>query len=205
MQEDYQKIYGKKIAGSSITDFPNVYNIDPGSLYKNPIRIIDTAGYNDARNDIKNNFDEQITNDIKEFLESSTINTINAICLIMKAQEIRLHFRIIYAFEKLFSLFGKDVMRNIVIIFTHASSGEIKALDIFNSPESPFRKYLGSVDQYKYFAFDSSVYFTEINSENKIYFETQYNNVVKNFEKFLSYIFGLQSISLEATKTVIND
>ena len=205
MQEDYQKKNGKKVEGASVTDFPNVYNIDPGSLYTNPIRIVDTAGYGDTRNDAKNSFDEKITSDIKEFLESSTINTINAICLIMKAQENRLHRRIIYVLEKLFYLFGNDVMRNIIIIFTHASSGEIKALEVLNSSNSPFRKYLGSVDQYKYFAFDSKVYFTEINSDNKIYLEAQYKNVVKNFSQFFSYIFGLQSISLESTKRVIRD
>ena len=205
LQEDYQKIYGKKIQGASVTDKPAVYNIDPSAVFNNPIRIIDTAGYGDTRNDEKNSFDEQITIDIKEFLESSVINTINAICLIMKADENRLHSRIKYVLEKLFSLFGKDVMRNLVIIFTHASTGEIKALEILNSTESPFKKYLGSVDQYKYFPFNSIIYFTEIKPDNKNSLEEQYNKTVKNFGEFFKYIFGLQSISLESTKKVIKD
>ena len=188
MLEDCQRINGKKIEGVSDTDFPNVYNINPGNLFKNPIRIIDTAGYGDTRNDAKNSFDEKITVDIKDFLESSTINTINAICLIMKAQENRIHSRLVYVLDKLFSLFGNDVMRNLVMIFTHASSSEIKALEVLNSSQSPFRKYLGSVEKYKYFSFDSKIYFTEIKSNNKIYLEEQYKKVVKISENF-SIIF----------------
>ena len=205
MQEDYQKIHGQKILGASVTDKPNVYNINPGPLFNNPIRIIDTAGYGDTRNDETNNFDEKITIDIKDFLENSNINTINAICLIIKASENRLHNRIVYVLEKLFSLFGKDVKRNIVIIFTHAISSEIKALEILNSPASPFRKYLGSVEDYKYFPFESKVYFTEIKSDNKNSSQEQYYKLVKNFGEFFKYIFRLQSISLEATKQVIKD
>ena len=96
MQEDYQRVNGRKILGASVTDYPNVYNIDRGALFNNSIRIIDTAGYGDTRNDSKHSFDEKIKVDIKNFLESSTINTINAICLIMKADENRLHDRIIW-------------------------------------------------------------------------------------------------------------
>ena len=122
-------MYGEKKEGSSVTDKPAVYNIEPSAFFNNPIRIIDTAGYGDTRNDDNHNFDEKITVDIKEFLEGSTINSINAICLIMKASENRLHDRIKYVLDKLLSLFGKDVMRNIIIIFTHApQTGEIKAL-----------------------------------------------------------------------------
>jgi len=97
--------------------------------------------------------------------------------------------------EKLFSLFGKDVMRNFVVIFTHSSTGEIKALEILNSTESPFKNYPGSLDQYKYFPFNSKIYFTEIKPDNKNSLEEQYNKTVKNFGEFFKYIFGLQSIS----------
>ena len=114
-------------------------------------------------------------------------------------------FQIIYVLDKLFSLFGKDVMKNLAIIFTHASSSEIKALEVLNSSNSPFRKYLGSVDQYRYFPFDSKIYLTEVKSDNKNYLEEQYNKVVKNFGEFFKYIVGLQSISLESTKKVIKD
>ena len=123
----------------------------------------------------------------------------------MKAQENRIHSRLVYVLDKLFSLFGNDVVRNLIIIFTHASSSEIKALEVVNSSQSPFRKYLVSVDKYKYFSFDSKIYFTEIKSDNKIYLEEQYKKVVKNFREFFKYIFGLNIISLESTKKVIKD
>ena len=203
LQDDYQRKYGKKIKGASVTDKPAVYNIAPCNIFKNPIRIIDTAGYGDTRNDAHHSFDEQITNDIKDFLEGSTINSINAICLIMKATENRLHNRVKYVLDKLLSLFGKDVMRNIVIIFTHVpTTGEIKAMDVISSSDSPFSKIMGSLDNYKYFPFDSKVYFT---SDDISRLEIQFNDNLKNFDEFFKYIFGLQSISLEATKQVIKN
>ena len=203
LQNDYRRKYGKKISGASVTDEPAVYNVAPGTIYKNPIRIIDTPGYGDIRNNSHYSSDEQITNDIKDFLEGSTINSINAICLIMKATENRLHFRVKYFLDKLLSLFGKDVMRNIVIIFTHVLSiGEIKALEVINSSDSPFIKYMGSLDNCKYFSFDSRVYFT---SDDISGLEMQFNNNVKNFDEFFKYIFGLQRISLESTKQVIKN
>ena len=39
LQDDYQKIYGTKIKGASVTDKPAVYNIAPCNIFKNPIRI----------------------------------------------------------------------------------------------------------------------------------------------------------------------
>ena len=123
----------------------------------------------------------------------------------MKAQEKRIHSRLVYVLDKLFSLFGNDATRNSVIILTHASSSEIKALEVLNSSQSPFRKYLGSIDKYKYFSFDSKIYFTEIKSDNLIYVEEQHKKAAKNFREFFNYIIGLNSISLESTKKVIKD
>ena len=49
MQKNYEQKYGKKGEGSSVTDIPQVYNIQPSNLFSNPIRLIDTAGFGDTR------------------------------------------------------------------------------------------------------------------------------------------------------------
>lgn len=209
LQNDYQKLHGQKPKGSSVTDVPGVYNIEPTILFNNPIRIVDTAGYGDTRNDENFNYDEKITQDIQQLFESSTIENLNAICLIFKASETRVHERTKYVINKLLSLFGQEVKNNIVIIFTFANSyTDIPALNTLKDSTSPFVKHLGGIEKYKYFVFNSKVYFTDNNiadNNEKIKNEIDYQNNAKSFGSLLKYIFSLTRISLESTKKVISD
>ena len=43
-KEKYEKIYGKKSLGSSITDIPETYLIPANKLVNKPIQVIDTTG-----------------------------------------------------------------------------------------------------------------------------------------------------------------
>ena len=90
LQLEYAKKHGKKPEGSNITDCQAIYNIEQTVLYKNPIRLIDTAGFGDTRGEV---YDEQITKDIQKLFESSEIENLNAICLIFKTTETRAHDR----------------------------------------------------------------------------------------------------------------
>ena len=209
LQADYQSVHGKKPKGASVTDVPGVYNIEPTILFNNPIRIIDTAGYGDTRNTDTFNYDEKITQDINTLFESSTIENLNAVCLIFKATETRVHERTKYVITKLLELFGKDVKNNIVIIFTFANSfKDIPAMTTLADTTSPFYQHLGDLKNYKSFVFNSKVYFMDNdisdNSEkNKM--EYDFENNAKSFGSLLKHIFSLNRISLESTKKVIRD
>ena len=76
LQEEYQKTHGEKQPGSSVTDTPAIYNIEASMLFKNPIRLIDTAGFGDTRGA---KYDEKITEDIKNLFEGSEIENLNAV------------------------------------------------------------------------------------------------------------------------------
>ena len=91
LQEEYQKINGKKPLGSSITDTIAIYNIEPSNLFNNPIRLIDTAGFYDTRGP---KHDEKIIVEIKNLFESSEIENLNAICLFFKASSERTTYRL---------------------------------------------------------------------------------------------------------------
>ena len=209
LQADYQRVHGEKPKGASVTDVPGVYNIEPTILFNNPIRIVDTAGYGDTRNTDTFNYDEKITQDINTLFESSTIENLNAVCLIFKATETRVHERTKYVITKLLELFGKDVKNNIVIIFTFANSfKDIPAMTTLADTTSPFYQHLGDLKNYKSFVFNSKVYFMDNdisdNSEkNKM--EYDFENNAKSFGSLLKHIFSLNRISLESTKKVIKD
>ena len=77
----------KKPSGSSVTDKPAIYNIKPTKVSKEPIRLINTAGFGDIRAE---KYDEKIVDDIKE-LFTNKIDYLNAVCVIFKATQTRLH------------------------------------------------------------------------------------------------------------------
>lgn len=199
LQEQYQKKYGKKEEGSSVTDAPGIYNIEASMLFKNPIRLIDTAGFGDTRGP---KYDEKITVDIKDLFEKTDIENLNAVCLIFKSTETRNHERLQMVMSKLFSLFGKEIKNNIVLIFTFCDNfKQINALDILKSKTGPFYDILGDVSKLPYFAFNNMAYFT--NDKESV--EKIYENNTKNFGSLLKYIFTLKSVSLESSRQVINN
>jgi hypothetical protein len=181
-----------------VTDSPSIYNIEPTKLYNNPIRLIDTAGFGDNRDEW---YDEKITKDIQKLFESSEIENLNAICLIFKASETRAHDRAKKVIKKLFSLFGEEIKNNIIIIFTFADDfNDIPALKTLKDKTSPFAKILGDIENLPHFAFNNKAYF----SPNRNQFSGTYENNTKNFGNLLQKIFELRRISLESSKEVIN-
>ena len=103
LQEEYNRDpqNEKKSSGSSIKDKPAIYNIKPTKVSKDPIRLIDTAGFGDTRGE---KYDKKITNDIKD-LFTNQIDYLNAVCIIFKATETRAHDRAKQILDKLFLLF----------------------------------------------------------------------------------------------------
>ena len=102
--------------------------------------------------------------------------------------------------NKLFSLFGKEIKNNIVIIFTFCDSfKDIKGVEVLKDKSGPFYEVLGNIEKIPYFGFNNLAYFTN----DKEMFEKVYENNSKNFGRLLKHIFSLRRISLESTKKVI--
>ena len=139
--------------------------------------------------------------DIQNLFNGSEIENLNAVCLIFKANQTRATDRLEAIMNKLFSLFGKEIRNNIIIIFTFADNFKnIEAVNTLKNKDGIFYKILGNIDQLPFFAFNSIAYF----SGEKDLFEKIYENNTKNFGSLLKYIFSLNRISLESTKKVIN-
>ena len=198
LQEEYQKKTGKiKAIGCSITDVPAIYNIETSEIYKNFIRLIDTQGFEGTRSPIV----EKLTKDIENLFNGSEIESLNAICLLFKANQIRVTDTFEKVINNLFILFGKKIKNNIIIIFTFADNFKnIKGVTNLRNKEGIFYKILGNIDEFPYFAFNSLAYFCE----NKNDYKKIYENNIKNFRSLLKYTFSLNRISLESTKKNIN-
>ena len=82
LEEQYEKQYGEKLPNNLIVDKPYVYNIKATNIYQNPIRVIDTPGYGDTRG---LTIDKSRIQDIKKLLNELNINSLNSICLFIRA------------------------------------------------------------------------------------------------------------------------
>ena len=197
-KKQIEELGNKKQIGDSVTDHPTLYNIKETKVSKNPIRLIDTAGFGDTRG---NSYDDTITKDIRHLL-TYEINDIHAICFIMKSTETRAHERLIDIFDKLFSLFGKDVIKNIIVVFTFSDfSNNFVALDTLKNKDLPFHTIMGNIDQKPYFQFNSLTYFDTNIKKQKYNFEEN----KKNFEKLVDQVFNTPKVSLESTKEVVRN
>ncbi|RXN13371.1 hypothetical protein ROHU_002296 [Labeo rohita] len=90
-------------------------------LQESPIdlTIIDTPGYGDTRDPDK---DKEIAMGLLSLSRcNDCIHEIDAVCLVINSTINRLSDRQIYIFDAVQSLFGKDIAKNIFLLFTHSN------------------------------------------------------------------------------------
>jgi hypothetical protein len=120
----------------------------------------------------------------------------------MKSTETRAHERLIDIFDKLFSLFGKDVIKNIIVVFTFSDfSNNFVALDTLKNKDLQFHTIMGNIDQKPYFQFNKNAYF-DTNIDIQKY---NFKQNKKNFEKLVDQVFNTPKVSLESTKEVVRN
>ncbi|XP_016116215.1 uncharacterized protein [Sinocyclocheilus grahami] len=88
------------------------------------LTIIDTPGYGDTRGV---ELDKQIAVSLFSLSRfDDCVHEIDAVCLVIMAQQNRLSDRLIYIFDAVQSLFGNDITENFVLLFTHSSGTQPK-------------------------------------------------------------------------------
>ncbi|XP_073333680.1 uncharacterized protein [Pagrus major] len=98
------------------------------------LTIIDTPGYGDTSG---TELDAAISERLLDWFRSDDgVYEINAVGLVLKATENRLSDRLMYVFNSVVSLFGKDLEENIVALITHSDGltpeNALKALEEAN-------------------------------------------------------------------------
>ncbi|KAM8743409.1 uncharacterized protein AB9X84_017760 isoform 1-T2 [Acanthopagrus schlegelii] len=98
------------------------------------LTIIDTPGYGDTRGIER---DAAVSERLLDWFRSDDgVHEINAVGLVLKATENRLSDRLMYIFDSVVSLFGKNMEQNIVALFTHSDGlmpeNALKALEDAN-------------------------------------------------------------------------
>ncbi|KAI4884679.1 hypothetical protein NFI96_024953, partial [Prochilodus magdalenae] len=85
------------------------------------LTIIDTPGYGDTRGTEK---EMGIARNLRDlFLHDAGVKDLDAVCLVLKSNQVRISDRQRYIFEAVLSLFSKDIEDIIVLCITHSDGG----------------------------------------------------------------------------------
>ncbi len=121
---------------------------------KSPISltIIDTPGYGDTRGLDK---DLEVAENLSALFQSKYgVCEVNAVCFVIQASKNRLSDRQHYIISSILSLFGKDIVDNIVFLITHSDGlPPQNVLRAINKARIPCRR--DKTDQPVYFLFNN--------------------------------------------------
>eukprot|EP00062_Callorhinchus_milii_P026618 gi/632988945/ref/XP_007883381.1/ PREDICTED: uncharacterized protein LOC103172427 [Callorhinchus milii] len=166
--------------------------------------IIDTPGFGDTRGI---EYDELITEQIKEFFTSLHVNEINVVCFVTQAPLARLTPTQKYIFDSILSIFGKDIAENILVLVTFADAHVPPVLEAINQSEIPCPK--DNKGQPIHFKFNNSAVFSQTgtsgdcDSDEENFDEIYWKMGSTNMKKFFASLKSIPPKSLSLTKEVL--
>ncbi|XP_052807816.1 uncharacterized protein LOC128236757 isoform X1 [Mya arenaria] len=181
----------------SQTEWITCYTIFPevGTRLNYTLNIIDTPGFGDTRGLEQ---DEKIVDQIRELFtnkEPKGVQTIDAVCFIVKASDARLTPIQSYIFQSIMSLFGKNIGQNICTLITFADGAEPMVCDSLKESGLPFGKH---------FTFNNSALFAP-NGKPDTYDMSSFfwNMSMMGFERFFKEMKSFKTQSLQLTGDVL--
>ena len=186
----------------SQTQFVSCYTLPYMEGFKIPynLTIVDTPGFGDTRGI---EYDKVITEQIRRFFHtkgSEGIDHVDAICFMAQAGNPRLTPTQQYVFDRILAMFGKDIKKNVLVLFTFADGQKPQALSAMLAA--------GILeDESNFFKFNNSALFVANSGEND---EDNFDRMfwrmgIKSFEKFFQGLAEMESKSLVLTKQVLDE
>ncbi|XP_067033107.1 uncharacterized protein [Acropora muricata] len=186
----------------SQTQFVSCYTLPYMEGFKVPynLTIVDTPGFGDTRGIER---DKVITEQIRKFFKtkgSAGIDHVDAICFIAQAGNPRLTPTQQYVFDRILAMFGKDIKKNILVLFTFADGQKPQALSAMVAA--------GILeDGNNFFKFNNSALFVANSGEDD---EDNFDRMfwrmgIKSFEKFFQGLAQMEPKSLVLTKQVLDE
>uniref|UniRef100_A0A671VFS4 Uncharacterized LOC115592673 n=1 Tax=Sparus aurata TaxID=8175 RepID=A0A671VFS4_SPAAU len=163
------------------------------------LTIIDTPGYGDTGGIER---DAKVSERLLDWFRSDDgVHEVNAVGLVLKAAENRLDDRLMYIFDSVVSLFGKDMEENIVALITH-SSGQtptytLKALEDANIKCAKYEK-----NQPVHFLFDNMQQ-VERTEDPEEYLQHAFTKTTKGLKKFTDFLEKTGPQQLKTTVEVL--
>ncbi|KAM8742966.1 uncharacterized protein AB9X84_017445 [Acanthopagrus schlegelii] len=164
------------------------------------LTIIDTPGYGDTRGIER---DAAVSQRLLDWFRSDDgVHEINAVGLVLKATENRLDERLMYIFDSVVSLFGKNMEQNIVALITHSDGltpeNALKALEAANIKCAKDEK-----NQPVHFLFDNSQHEDRTEGTDKL--QQAFTETTKGLKKFTDFLEKNRPEKLITTKDVLKE
>ncbi|KAI4794834.1 hypothetical protein KUCAC02_031813 [Chaenocephalus aceratus] len=164
------------------------------------LTIIDTPGYGDNGG---NERDVHISERLLDLFRSTDgVHEIDAVCLVLKASECRLSDRLMYVFDSVVSLFGKDTEKNIVALVTHSDfmtpENVLRALE-----DAKIRCAKDEEGQPVHFMFDNKQK-TERNERNECALKNAWESTKDEICNFADFLKKKKPKNLKETVEVLN-
>ncbi|XP_061186853.1 uncharacterized protein LOC133194976 [Saccostrea echinata] len=181
----------------SQTEWITVYTIGPLEGGRVPFRlnIIDTPGFGDTRGIEQDN---KIMEHIRElFLAKAPcgVDTIDAVCFIVKAPDARLTPIQTYIFSSILSIFEHDIGPNICALITFADGKDPIVLQSLRKADVPFGGW---------FPFNNSALFAEnLNLAESSFTPMFWQMGMRSFDRFFDHIIHLKPKSWKLTQDVL--
>ncbi|KTG47334.1 hypothetical protein cypCar_00033368 [Cyprinus carpio] len=165
------------------------------------LTIIDTPGYGDTRGLEK---DLDVAANLATLFQSiDGVREVDAVCFVIEASKNRLSDRQHYIIGSILSLFGKDIMNNIVFLITHSDGMAPKnVLSAINKVKIPCRR--DRSNQPVYFLFNNRQADARPTQERHIRAQSDaWEASMDSMEHFLQSMNEMNRRSLEMTSDVL--
>ncbi|XP_059391422.1 uncharacterized protein LOC132124442 [Carassius carassius] len=169
-------------------------------LQESPIHltIIDTPGYGDTRGIEK---DKEIARNLFGLSSDDCMLKLDAVCLVIKADQNRLSERQTYIFDAIQSLFGEDITENIVLLLTH-SRGVHPKNALTAVEEAKIKCAVNEQNQPVFFQFDNcqgETFLPEYQMAQKQTWDLSLSEITK----FFTFIENIKPKTLKMTQGVL--
>uniref|UniRef100_A0A672KRC8 AIG1-type G domain-containing protein n=1 Tax=Sinocyclocheilus grahami TaxID=75366 RepID=A0A672KRC8_SINGR len=165
------------------------------------LTIIDTPGYGDTRGLDK---DLEVAENLATLFQSSDgVREVDAVCFMTQASKNRLSDRQHYIISSILSLFGKDIVNNIVFLITHSDGLPPKnVLGAINKARIPCRR--DKSGQPVYFSFNNRQADERHTRERHIRAQRDaWEDSMEEIKQFLQSLNEMSRRSLELTSDVL--
>uniref|UniRef100_A0A669DVF0 AAA+ ATPase domain-containing protein n=2 Tax=Oreochromis niloticus TaxID=8128 RepID=A0A669DVF0_ORENI len=164
------------------------------------LTIIDTPGYGDTRG---TEHDDIISERLLDLFRSDDgVHEVHAVGLVMKASDNRLSDRLMYIFDSMMSLFGKNMEKNIVALITYSNGrrpeNPLKALEVGNIECAKNEK-----NEPVYFLFDNCQH--EQRMEENTSSKKSWELTQKNMDQLTDFLEKSSPQKLLTTVEVLNE
>ncbi|XP_053569215.1 uncharacterized protein LOC128659671 [Bombina bombina] len=165
------------------------------------LTLIDTLGFGDT---CRIEHDKKIMEDFHAFFTTEgNIEHIDAVCFVVQASSSRLTFTQKYIFNSVFSICGKDIKDNILILINISDGERPPVLDVIKSADIPYSQDRNGDPVH--FKFNNSALFANNQTSNMSFNKMFWDMGKHSMKAFFTSLNQMQTKSLKLTREVLKE